>query len=82
MSYPKPQIGYYYAECCLIDLYKIETEKDLVDVEARIADNDECGPLMVWPTLADAVAALRGEASGLTPEEEAAEFARLGWIDA
>jgi hypothetical protein len=74
----EPRIGYYSAECCMLDLYKIETEEDLAEVRARIADSDECGPLMVFPTLADAVAALRGE---LSPEEEAKEFARLGWVE-
>lgn len=82
MNYPKPQIGYYQAECCLLDLYKIESQDDLDAVKARIADNDECGPLMVFATLAEAVAHLRGDASGLTPQEEAAEFSRLGWVDA
>jgi hypothetical protein len=82
MDYLKPQIGYYQAECCLLDLYKIETQEDLDDAIARVEDNDECGPLMVFATLAEAIAYLRGNASGLTPQEEAAEFARLGWVDA
>jgi hypothetical protein len=76
MDYPKPQIGYYQAECCLLDLYKIETQEDLAAVEARIADNDECGPLMVFATLAEAVARL---ADDQPPEERAEEFKRLGW---
>jgi len=53
--YPKPQIGYYQTECCLLDLSKIETQDDLKDVEARIACNDELGPLMVFSTLEEAV---------------------------
>jgi len=76
MQYPKPQIGYYQAECCLLDLYKIETQEDLEDAEARIEDNDECGPLMVFATLAEAVAFLADDHS---PIERAEQFARLGW---
>lgn len=59
--YPKPQIGYYQAECCLLDLYKIETQADLEAAEERIAYNDEVGPLMVFPTLEGAIKQLRGE---------------------
>lgn len=55
MNFPKPQIGYYQAECCLLDLHKIETQEDLEAAEARIANNDECGPLMVFATLGEAV---------------------------
>lgn len=76
-EYPKPQMGYYQAECCLLDLYKIETQEDLDDALARVEDNDECGPLMVFATLAEAIAHLSD--SGLPPEDEAREFARLGW---
>lgn len=78
-QYPKPQIGYYQAECCLLDLYKIETPADLDDALARVEDNDECGPLMVFATLAEAVAHLRGD--GLSAAQEAEEFARLGWVE-
>lgn len=78
MAYPNPKIGYYYAECCLLDLYRIENAEDLAYVEARIADNDECGELMIFPTLADGIAKLRGE---YDQETEAREFARLGWHD-
>lgn len=77
MDYPKPQIGYYKAECCLLDLYKIETAEDLKDALERVEANDECGPLMVFPTLAEAIAYLLDD--GLTPDEEAREFTRLGW---
>lgn len=77
MEYQKPQIGYYNAECCLLDLYKIETQDDLDDAIERVKHNDEFGPLMVFATLAEAIAHLSGD--GLTPEEEAREFARLGW---
>ena len=76
MDYPAPKIGYYSAECCLLDLYKIETEEDLADVLERVAMNDENGPLMVFAMLAEAVAHLGGE---LTPEEERRVFKRLGW---
>ena len=78
MDYPKPQIGYYQAECCLLDLYKIDTQEGLNDALERIEDNDECGPLMVFSNLAEAIAYLSDD--GLTPEEEAREFARLGWV--
>ena len=77
MKYPSPQIGYYQAECCLLDLYKIETQEDLDDAEARIAASGECGSLMVFATLAEAIASLNEV--GLTAEETAAQFVRLGW---
>jgi hypothetical protein len=76
MKYPEPQIGYYECECCLLDLYKIETEAHLRAVLNRIKDNDEVGPLMIFATLAEAVEALRGE---LSPAAEAEAFRQLGW---
>lgn len=54
MPFPTPQIGYYRAECCLLDLHKIETQEDLNDALERVEDNDECGELMVFPTEAEA----------------------------
>ena len=75
--YPKPQIGYYQAECCLLDLYKIETQDDLEAAEARISYNIEVGPLMVFPTLQEAIKQLRGEYDETT---ENREFKRLGYI--
>jgi hypothetical protein len=76
--FPQPQIGYYYAECCLLDLYKIETQEDLEDVLSRVESNNEVGQLMIFATLDEAVKKLRGD-SGLTMEEESAELLRLGW---
>ena len=76
MNYPKPQIGYYQAECCLLDLYKIETQEDLKETEERIAYNDEFGPLMVFPTLQEAIEFLRGEYDEATEREQ---FERLGY---
>ncbi len=61
MGFPKPQIGYYMCECCLLDLCRIETQADLDDALARIEDNDECGPLMVFVTLAEATNYLSDE---------------------
>lgn len=75
-EYPTPQIGYYRAECCLCDLYKIEKKADLCATLERIEASDEVGPLMVFRTLAEAVECL---ADGNTPEERAEAFARLGW---
>ena len=79
MSYPMPQIGFYQAECCLLDLYKIETEDDLKYAFERIEDNWECGELMIFATLAEAVSCLRDD--GHTATDFAREFARLGWVD-
>lgn len=76
MSYPAPQIGYYYAECCLLDLYKIETPEDLHAAQERVADNGECGALMVFRTLDEAVAYLRGDGM-LEPDEEAEQLDAL-----
>lgn len=47
MTYPIPSLGYYAAECCLLDLYLIENETDLANTLARIEENDECGALGV-----------------------------------
>lgn len=76
MNYPKPQIGYYHSECCLLDLTRIASEADLEVVMARLDAADECGPLMVFANLEEAVACLSGD--GLT-QEEAAALSRLGW---
>ena len=58
MAYPKPEIGFYAAECCLLDLYRIDTEEELQDALERIEENDEWGDLMVFRTLAEAQEAL------------------------
>jgi hypothetical protein len=79
MSYPLPQIGFYQAECCLSDLYKIETQQDLDDALDRIKENDKYGPLMVFPTLAEAITKLRGS---VCTGDEISELKRLGWVDA
>lgn len=76
MGRVEPQIGYYHAECCLLDLHRIASQADLEVVMARLDVADECGPLMVFANLEEAVACLAGD--GLTPEEEAA-LSRLGW---
>ena len=75
-EFPAPQIGYYAAECCLLCLYKIETLEDLDEALARVDDNWEVGQLMVFATLAEAIAYLADD--GLTSEQEAREYARLG----
>lgn len=77
MAFPRSRLGYYRSECCLRCLYKIETQADLEEARAREESAWEDGPLMVFATLAEAVAYLADD--GLTPEEEAREFARLGW---
>lgn len=76
-EFPPPQLGYYQSDCCLMDLVRIETQQELDDALARVEDNEECGPLMVFATLAEAIAHLADD--GLTPEQEAREYARLGW---
>ncbi len=76
MNYPNPQIGTYHTKCCLLDLRRIASQADLEVVMARLDAVDECGPLMVFANLEEAVACLAGD--GLTPEE-AAQRSRLGW---
>jgi hypothetical protein len=71
-----PEIGWYWAECCLLDLYKIEDAEDLASLMDRIAETDEIGPPRIYKTLADAIADLGWEFEG---EEQAREFRRLGW---
>ena len=58
MDYPAPKIGYYIAECCMLDLSRIESAEDLADAEERILENDDCGALKVFASLAEAEAAL------------------------
>ena len=76
MGRVEPQIGYYHAECCLLDLHRIASQADLEVVMHALTPLDECGPLMVFANLEEAVACLAGD--GLTPEE-AAQCSRLGW---
>ena len=68
-----PKVGRWRAYCCLCDLHPIATAEDVAEAEKF---SREMWPAMVFETLGDAVAALRGE---LPPEEEAAELARVGW---
>lgn len=77
--FSEPQIGYYHAECCLLDLYRIDTQEQLEAVRERIADNDECGPLMVFATLAEAVAYLAPNSCDREGPHEAEALKRLGW---
>lgn len=58
ITYPAPQIGHYCAECCILDLYRIDNEEELASAQDRIMDNAECGDLMVFPTLQEAVESL------------------------
>ena len=53
-EYPLPQLGYWTAECCELDLYQIKTKQELADALERYHD-DEMGPLMVWPTKDEAL---------------------------
>ena len=78
MKYPDPKIGYYRAECCLICLYQIVTEEDLQAANERIEDNDEVGPLMIFATLAEAIAELGDDGHDEATLQR--EFARLGWV--
>jgi hypothetical protein len=32
----KPEIGWYWAECCLLDLYKVEDAEDLANLMDRL----------------------------------------------
>lgn len=75
MDFPMPRIGYYQAECCLMDLYKIESQQDLDDALDRIERNDECGQLMIFKTLSEAISILSN--NGLSREDEERELARL-----
>lgn len=78
-KYPTPQIGYYYAQCCLLDLYRIDTEEDLAAVFETIEDNDEDGiDTPIFATLAEAIAHCDGP---FIPDDERKEhYARLGWV--
>ena len=58
MDYPAPKIGYYFAECCMLDLCRIESAEDLADAEDRILENDDFGALKVFSSLAEAEAEL------------------------
>lgn len=71
---PEPKIGSWYAECCLLDLYRIETEEELAAVRERMAEED-CGPLMVFDSLSDALWHLQND---LPADDEREAFVRLG----
>lgn len=58
MAYPKPEIGFYISECCILDLYQISSQEELDDALTRVEDNYECGDLMVFRTLEEAQQAL------------------------
>jgi len=52
------QIGWWWAMCCLRDLYPIRTAEDLANVRGYLGDDGD-GPLCsAWPTLDLALAAL------------------------
>lgn len=74
MSADEPRIGSWYAECCLLDLYRIETAEDLAAVRERIAD-DEFGALMLFDSLEAALWQLQDD---LPAKDEADAFERLG----
>ena len=72
---PRPQIGYFYSNCCLFDLYRIETQEVLNDViESYEAEEDEPTGLMIFPSLQ---AAMHYLGSDHTKEEIEATYARL-----
>lgn len=74
-----PLVGYWCAECCLLDLYQVKTEAEAADLRAEIEDRwrqDGFG-LSVWPTLEAAYAALRDD-DVLSPAAEVERWAEFG----
>lgn len=73
-----PQIGYWVAECCVLDLYQVTTQAQLDDLMADLEDRWEKDGtnfgIMIWPTLAEAFAGLRDDGV----EGEAAAWAKFG----
>jgi len=81
MPFPTPQIGYYTAECCILDCYQIIDEEDLAYANKRIEDNDEAGSLMVFKTLKDAVDYLWVGTCGNDDGSALRHLKALGWED-
>lgn len=76
------KIGAWYCECCILDLYQVETEQDERDLLARLDDDyahEEWGMApRIWATEREALETLRREAD---PEEYAKIDARLAKVD-
>lgn len=71
---PEPKIGSWYAECCLLDLCRIETYQKLADLHERLAE-DGLGGLMIFDSLSDALWHLQND---LPADDEREAFVRLG----
>jgi hypothetical protein len=56
----EPKIGDYYSQCCLLDLYQIQTAEDLAYVEEMLEDREETG-IMIFPDLDSAFKQLSGD---------------------
>jgi transcriptional regulator with XRE-family HTH domain len=55
MKYPRPELGFYYSHCCLLDLYRISTHDELQEILEEYYDDDEPMGLMIFPTVEAAI---------------------------
>ncbi len=63
----EPRIGDWYAPCCVLDLSRIDDADDLEWIHESV---DDLG-VMLWPTLAAALADLEDDSREAGPEEAA-----------
>ena len=68
----KPQIGWWYTNCCRLDMRQITDKAALEDVMEQLADPDHPLPPRVWPTKQAAMDVLWRE-DGLAPPQEGQE---------
>lgn len=73
-----PKLGYWWAECCVLDLYQLTTQEQVDELTADIidrwtVDGTNFG-LGVWPTLEEAFAAL------YEPHDDPADWANFGIV--
>ena len=55
----KPEVGQWYSRCCEEDLYQIETEEDVREIEEELEEFEGlCVTVRVWPTREEALADL------------------------
>jgi len=57
-KWDKAEIGWWWAECCIQDLYQIETEDDMKEYQERISPQTvkEAGwPAGVWQTMGEGI---------------------------
>lgn len=63
-----PKAGWYWAQCCILDLHRVDTEDEV----REILEHEEDCPGDWWPTLDEAIANYRAAMQPWSPDYEAA----------